>query len=143
MWHSRLRIYIPWGAAEGNIYHKPGMIFNHCFFSIQHPTVINKFASFIFIFCISRCLFPYLWRHSSMMSKYVSRRSTMFVMDLFRNLIGWWVNVCYYHRDWSIQIFKNMDAEHVQYNFRGILQWIFDQHCSLIREDKYKYQISK
>ena len=25
MWHSRLRIYIPWGAAEGNIYHKPGM----------------------------------------------------------------------------------------------------------------------
>jgi hypothetical protein len=25
MWHSRLRIYIPWGAAEGNIHHKPGM----------------------------------------------------------------------------------------------------------------------
>ena len=25
MWHSRLRIYIPWGAAEGNIYHMPGM----------------------------------------------------------------------------------------------------------------------
>jgi hypothetical protein len=25
MWHSRLRIYIPWGAAEGKIYHKPGM----------------------------------------------------------------------------------------------------------------------
>ena len=25
MWHSRLRIYIPWGTAEGNIHHKPGM----------------------------------------------------------------------------------------------------------------------
>ena len=25
MWHSRLRIYIPWGAAEGNIHRKPGM----------------------------------------------------------------------------------------------------------------------
>jgi hypothetical protein len=25
MWHSRLMIYIPWGAAEGNIEHKPGM----------------------------------------------------------------------------------------------------------------------
>jgi hypothetical protein len=25
MWHSRLKIYIPWGAAEGNIYHKLGM----------------------------------------------------------------------------------------------------------------------
>ena len=25
MWHSRLRIYIPWGAAERNIYHMPGM----------------------------------------------------------------------------------------------------------------------
>jgi hypothetical protein len=25
MWHSRLMIYIPWGAAEGNIDHKPGM----------------------------------------------------------------------------------------------------------------------
>jgi hypothetical protein len=30
MWHSRLRVYIPWAAAEGNcasgnIYHKPGM----------------------------------------------------------------------------------------------------------------------
>ena len=25
MCHSRLRIYIAWGAAEGNIYHKPGM----------------------------------------------------------------------------------------------------------------------
>jgi hypothetical protein len=30
------------------------------FFQIQHPTVLNKFASFIFIFRISRCLFPYL-----------------------------------------------------------------------------------
>jgi hypothetical protein len=42
-------------------------------FKIQHPTVLNKFASFIFIFRISRCPFPYLWRHSSMTSKYVSR----------------------------------------------------------------------
>jgi hypothetical protein len=25
MWHSRLMIYIPWGASEGNIEHKPGM----------------------------------------------------------------------------------------------------------------------
>jgi hypothetical protein len=25
LWHSRLKIYIPWGAAEGNIDHKPGM----------------------------------------------------------------------------------------------------------------------
>jgi hypothetical protein len=25
MWHYRLRFYIPWGAAEGNIYPKPGM----------------------------------------------------------------------------------------------------------------------
>ena len=25
MWHSRLMIYIPRGAAEGNIFHKPGM----------------------------------------------------------------------------------------------------------------------
>ena len=40
MWHSRLRIYIPWGTS-----------------------------SFIFIFRISRCPFPYLWRHSSMTSK--------------------------------------------------------------------------
>jgi hypothetical protein len=35
--------------------------------------LLNKFASFIFIFRISRCPFPYLWRHSSMTSKYVSR----------------------------------------------------------------------
>jgi hypothetical protein len=36
------------------------------------PTVLNKFASFIFIFRISRCPFPFLWRHSSMTSNYVS-----------------------------------------------------------------------
>jgi hypothetical protein len=41
--------------------------FNHWFFLMQHPTVLNKFAFFIFIFRISRCPFPYLWRHSSMM----------------------------------------------------------------------------
>jgi hypothetical protein len=40
----------------------------------QIPDRFSKLlCSTIFIFRISRCPFPYLWRHSSMRSKYVSR----------------------------------------------------------------------
>jgi hypothetical protein len=44
------------------------------FFQIQIPTVLNIYLGFLFsFFRISRCPFPYMWRHSSMTSKYVSR----------------------------------------------------------------------
>jgi hypothetical protein len=55
MWHSRLRFYIPWGAAEGNIYPKPGMShyipclyyeFNHCFCSNTESNRIKYICVF-------------------------------------------------------------------------------------------------
>jgi hypothetical protein len=54
MWHSRLMLYIPFGCASGNINPKPGMSHYTFFVSLD-------------------VRFPYLWRHSSMTSKYVSR----------------------------------------------------------------------
>ena len=60
--------YTPRLIAEQQTYYG----FNY-FLNTTSNCILNKFASFIFIFRISRCPFPYLWRHSSMTSKYVSR----------------------------------------------------------------------
>jgi hypothetical protein len=42
MWHFRLRFYIPWGAADRNIYPKPGM-------SHYIPCMIAAFDHFLHI----------------------------------------------------------------------------------------------
>jgi hypothetical protein len=75
LWHSLSDSWITYNITNLACY-----TYFHWFFNpeCQHifgkqtgyiSTVLNKFASFIFIFRISRCPFSYLWRHSSMTSK--------------------------------------------------------------------------
>jgi hypothetical protein len=94
-------------------------------FYIQHPTV-NKFASFIFIFRISRCRFPYLWRHSSMTSFFNDvilqwRYYEFSLLHIFSLVIQPWMSA--YIRKTDVYIFSPQKRlKHGRQNFT--LHWI-------------------